>query len=405
MKHSISKEVISNFANQFKVDKSKVSSSAQWSSFLSSGSHLWMDTGDISMINQMWTNEFSALTTNNTLLNNEVQKGEYDIVISELASSLRYLQPDEQVKEIGLCINAIHGLRLARLFNCKVSVELHTDLANDIEGTFNTGLRLFELCPDQFIVKVPFSSAGLIGARKLHDAGVPVNLTLCFSVRQNVIASLIAKPAYSNVFVGRVGAYFSNNGFKVENIAEKVCSETQKCLRKVNERGLSNTKLIAASIRNTDQLINLVGTDVLTIPAKIVDQTVKEDIYAKHSGITNYANGKLDGAVEKQLNLKHLWQIRNAEKEVAIHLAEKVPTNTTELVNLFDHYGCHDIFPHFNEDELDHLNNDGKIPQHNKWSGRIENYEIGIDTILNKAGLFAFMNDQKELDSRIKNLL
>jgi transaldolase len=405
MKHSINKEVITKLADQFKGNDCNAKSTKQWSSFLSSGSHLWMDTGDIGLINQLWTNEFSALTTNNTLLNNEVQKGEYDQTITTIASQIKQLNTDDQVKEIGFCINAIHGLRLARLFNCKVSVELHTDLANNIEDTFLIGRRLHAICPEQFIIKVPFTPAGLIGARKLHDAGIPVNLTLCFSVRQNVIASLVAKPAYSNVFVGRVGAYFSNNGFKVLNIAEKVCVETQKCLRKVNERGFANTKLIAASIRSSEQLIQLVGTDVLTIPAKVVDQTNQEEIFANHSGIFDQSNGTINDAIVKQLNLKHLWQIRNAEKEVALHLSKKVPATTTELIHLFDHYGCHDIFPAFNANELSHLDADGKIPQHNKWNGRVENYEVGIDALLNKAGLFSFMKDQKELDDRIKRLL
>jgi hypothetical protein len=78
-----------------------------------------------------------------------------------------------------------------------------------------------------------------------------------------------------------------------------------------------------------------------------------------------------------------------------------VPANKEILMAQFHRYGCHDIFPELNENEQAHLNEDGKIPQHNKWSGRIENYEIGIDTLLNMAGLKAFEKDQAALDERI----
>ena len=37
------------------------------------GSELWLDTGDIEAAAEPWTEEFTALTTNNTLLNAEVQ--------------------------------------------------------------------------------------------------------------------------------------------------------------------------------------------------------------------------------------------------------------------------------------------------------------------------------------------
>ena len=58
----------------------------------------------------------SALTTNNTLLNNEIQKGYYDIFISEAKSIVRDLPLEEKVKEIAFMVNARHGLRLAEKF-------------------------------------------------------------------------------------------------------------------------------------------------------------------------------------------------------------------------------------------------------------------------------------------------
>ena len=52
-----------------------------WASLRETGTELWLDTGDIEEAEANWTSEMSALTTNNTLLNNEIQKGIYDVFI------------------------------------------------------------------------------------------------------------------------------------------------------------------------------------------------------------------------------------------------------------------------------------------------------------------------------------
>lgn len=405
MKYPISNQAIYDIANQFFTNQRVFNSTSYWSDYLSSGSHLWMDSGDVETVEQLWTSDFSALTTNNTLLNAEVQKGVYDNVFVEWARSLQCLGNQEVVKEIALGINALHGLRLAKRFNCKVSVELHTDYANDAERTFEIGMRLFSVDKQHFIIKVPFTAAGLLGARKLHEAGVPVNMTLGFSVRQNVIASLVAKPAYCNVFVGRIGAYFDNNHLGNDlNIGEKVTAETQRCMRKVNERGYARTQLIAASIREPKQLRKLIGADVLTIPLKVIQeaQSIQEELGGGQILNTQY---EVPDELVQQLNLKHLWQAREQEKNVAMLLAKKLPQDVSDLTDLFNEYGCHDIFPDFSEIELEHLKQDGKIPVHNKWASKIENYQVGIDTLLNQAGLLSFRSDQQQLDDKIGDAL
>ncbi len=74
---------------------------------------MWLDTGDMEEAEANWSAEMSALTTNNTLLNHEIQKGIYDVFISEAKSVVRDLPQEERVKEIAFILNARHGLRLA----------------------------------------------------------------------------------------------------------------------------------------------------------------------------------------------------------------------------------------------------------------------------------------------------
>ena len=123
----------------------------------------WLDTGDIDSAAELWVNEFTALTTNNTLLNAEVQKGIYDDLIAEAAKVLSGVDRRTLIVEIAFFLNARHGLRLVQRFGANVSVELHTDLAHDVvERSVYYGRRIHAICPDSFVVKVPLTPSGAI---------------------------------------------------------------------------------------------------------------------------------------------------------------------------------------------------------------------------------------------------
>ncbi len=142
-----------------------------WQNLKKTGTELWLDTGDIEEASKIWTSEMTALTTNNTLLNAEIQKGIYDDLILRARDILKDLPLKKQVIEIAFILNAHHGMRLARKFGAFVSVELHTDTAHDLEAIIEYGRRYAEINPKQFIVKVPYTATGLLGARSLHESG------------------------------------------------------------------------------------------------------------------------------------------------------------------------------------------------------------------------------------------
>ncbi|MCU4164303.1 transaldolase family protein [Carboxylicivirga caseinilyticus] len=406
MIHPISSATIHHLADQFNDQPQKVNNSDYWNQYLKTGTNLWLDTGDIEASSKLWNSAFTALTTNNTLLNAEVQKGLYDTIIPELSSKLRYLSDEEKVKEIAFCLNAIHGLRIAKIFNCKVSVELHTDLAHDVNGIETIGKRLFDINPSHFIIKVPFTASGLLGARKLHEMGIPVNFTLDFSVRQNGFAAVIAQPAYTNVFLGRLGAYLKNNNLgDGQYIGEKVTLESQRSLLALANKGISNTRLIAASIRSKDQLYQLLGCDTFTIPVGVATDAVQNLIQISKSDIVINNPTLFDTTDTQAVRLPHLWLVEEHEKEVIHRLNEKTPSTAQELIEYAYERGCHDIFPILTKEEHEFLRSDGKIPVHERWADKIRDGEVGIDSLLNLAGLYSFEKDQADLDNRIKSFL
>jgi transaldolase len=376
-----------------------------WESLRSTGTELWLDTGDMEEAESNWTAEMSALTTNNTLLNNEIQKGIYDVFISEAKSIVRDLPNEERVKEIAFILNARHGLRLAQKFGGLVSVELHTDTAHDIKAILYYGKRYHELCPEQFIVKVPYTPEGLIGARLLKDSGVKINFTLEFSARENVIVTRVARPDYLNVFLGRVGAYMINNKLgDGSGAGEMAVIASQNWVTGLSAENPWQTKLIAASLRSHNQLELLAGTDVFTMPPKVAASGHKELSGKFTSNIhQNYPVSMFESA--KDAKIEKFWEVDQNVLKLAERLASKLPATGHELVCIAQEEGCADMFPSLTKEEKGFIASDGKIPLHSRWEKKISEGKIAPDTLLTLAGLASFTADQSMLDQRIKSII
>ena len=376
-----------------------------WESLIDAGTELWLDTGDMDEAESNWSAEMAALTTNNSLLNNVIQKGIYDIFITEAKAVVRDLPYEERVKEIAFILNARHALRLALKFGGLVSVELHTDTAHDIKAILNYGRRFHDLCPEQFIVKVPYTAEGLIGARMLKDSGVKVNFTLGFSARQNVLVTKIARPDYVNVFLGRIGAFMADNKLgDGSGAGEKAVIASQNWVTGLCADNPWQTKQIAASLRNFKQLELLAGVDVFTMPPKVAAAGHKE-LSGKFSPKTheNYEVSMFEAA--KDAHIESFWEVSDKVLKLADRLSSKIPASGQELVHIAHEEGCEDMFPSLSKEEKGFIVSDGKIPVYSRWQKKISEGKIAPDTLLTLAGLASFTADQNMLDQRIRNII
>jgi transaldolase len=376
-----------------------------WESLRRTGTELWLDTGDIEEALTNWSAEMSALTTNNTLLNNEIQKGIYDNFIAEAKTIVKGLPPDEKIKEIAFMLNARHGLRLAAKFGGLVSVELHTDTANDLKAIDYYGKRFHKICPNQFIVKVPYTATGLLGARLLKNSGIKINFTLEFSARENVIVTAIARPDYLNVFLGRIGAYIINNNLgDGSGAGEMAVLSSQKWVTKLSARNPWPTKLIAASLRNFEQLELLAGTDVYTMPPKVA-AAGRASLSGKFTSRINEIYNAGMNESGKMAHLEKFWSVDDKVLKLADSFILKAPHSAEELIIRTHEAGCGDLFPFLSNDDYYCLATDGKIPLHSIWEKRIAENTLAPDILLTLAGLASFTSDQKMLDERIKSII
>ncbi|PWD97544.1 transaldolase family protein [Marinilabilia rubra] len=405
-KTPIPEQVLPELLHRFHDEKVSNPSQKIFKACKETGTQLWLDTGDIEAIDKLITPEVTAQTTNNTLLNKEVQKGIYDGIIKEMAHRFDEFPPQKRLVEMAFLLNALHASRLVKRYGGMVSVELHTDLTHDVDGIVHYGQRFHKIDPKHFLIKVPLSPSGLIGARKLHEMSIPVNFTLLFSVRQNMLATLLARPAYTNVFMGRIGAYMQNNHLgEAKGPGEKTVHHAQKCLKTLRNDYNLNTKLIAASIREYTQLPALCGVDVMTIPAKVVSDAI-EHLKGPYQPMTDHDFNIVyePGVATSEIRMDKLWSVSENEKRVFKALGENLPESAWELVDHLREEGITDIFPHLTPIEELFIADDGKVPRHDRWASIISRGETAIDTLLNLAGMAAFTKDQKELDERIKSL-
>jgi transaldolase len=133
------------------------------------------------------------------------------------------------------------------------------------------GRRLAEIAPN-VCVKVPLIWDGLKACRTLTGEGIKVNVTLCFSPAQALLAAK-AGATFVSPFVGRLDD-IAYDGMQL--IAEIV-----EIFR--NYRSALSTEVLVASIRHPGQVVEAarLGADVATMPPKILNQLVQHPLTDK----------------------------------------------------------------------------------------------------------------------------
>lgn len=403
-----------DFSPRFGKLEQRFGTEPQWRRLRELGAQLWLDSGNIEQITQVWTREFAALTTNNTLLNKEIQTGRYDDLILESAELLDrwpQLSEDERILEITFILNASHALRLVETFDAYVSVEEHTDLANDVDRAVGYARRYHAICPERFFVKIPFTPAGVLATRKLAAEGIAINHTLGFSARQNYLIARIAKPAFVNVFLGRLNSFVADNGLGDGSyIGEKATLASQLAIRRLREEKITGSRQIGASFREGSQVRDLAGIDVMTIPPKVAGEFLSmempvEELVDKTS--KHYRAGINDESSRKTARLDTLWQID--DKLVAcIERLEKENIGSftpADLVDFFEGCGCGDVLVRSSDSQVKTSAAEGKIPKLDNWKEPLADKSIGLDSLMNLAGLNSFATDQEAMDRRVKEVL
>lgn len=142
--------------------------------------------------------------------------------------------------------------------------------ATDYDGMVKEGTKLSEIA-DNVAIKLPLTMPGLKACRFFADKGVMVNLTLCFSAAQAIMAAK-AGAKFISPFVGRLDDVGQNGLGLIAEICQIYSNYTE-----------FDTEILVASIRNPIHIIESakMGVDIATIPAKILYQLAEHPLTDK----------------------------------------------------------------------------------------------------------------------------
>lgn len=159
-----------------------------------------------------------------------------------------------------------HIARICELVAGDVSAEV---TALDTEGMLAEGRELAKIA-DNVVIKVPLTLDGLKACRTFRAEGTKVNVTLCFSASQALLAAK-AGATYISPFIGRLDD-ISTDGMEL----------IRQIVQIYDNYGFA-TEVLAASIRHPVHIVDcaLAGADVATIPFKVIQQLVKHPLTDK----------------------------------------------------------------------------------------------------------------------------
>ncbi len=154
-------------------------------------------------------------------------------------------------------------IEICQIVNGPVSAEV---VAVTLDEMVQEGRSLARI-HEHIVVKVPLIVEGLKAVKALSSEGIPVNVTLCFSASQALLAAK-AGATYISPFVGRLDD-ISHNGMDL--IRDIKTIYTQQKL---------STQILAASLRHPLHVVESakLGADVGTLPFKVLEQMVKHPL-------------------------------------------------------------------------------------------------------------------------------
>jgi transaldolase len=157
--------------------------------------------------------------------------------------------------------------RICKIVDGPVSAEV---TATEAERMVEEGRKLASIAPN-VTVKVPLTWDGLKACRTLSQSGIRVNVTLCFSANQALLAAK-AGAAFISPFIGRLDDVGEDGMSLIRDI--RVIYDNYSSL---------TTEILAASIRHPQHVKQaaMAGADVATVPGAVLRQLVQHPLTEK----------------------------------------------------------------------------------------------------------------------------
>lgn len=170
--------------------------------------------------------------------------------------------PSLLAKETGISFHKQIAM-ICEMVKGPVSAEV---VAMDYEGMLKQGRELAKIAPN-VTVKLPLTPDGIRACGVLSKEGVMVNVTLCFSAAQAILAAK-AGATFVSPFVGRIDDVGEHGMGLIEEIVDIYRNYAWK------------TQVLVASVRHVTHVIEAarIGAHVVTMPFKVLEQMYKHPL-------------------------------------------------------------------------------------------------------------------------------
>ena len=233
------------------------------------------DTGDF---RQLSAYQPQDATTNPSLILKAVQKTDYAPLLQDAVTRFK----GRPLEEIMDRLIVRFGCEILSLIPGRVSTEVDARLSFDTMATVTRGERIVELYQAEgvdtarVLIKIAATWEGIEAARILEERGIHTNLTLLFSPVQ-AIACGRAKVKLISPFVGRIYDWYKKStGIEYVGAEDPGVQSVKRIYNYYRKFGYK-TEVMGASFRNTGQILELAGCDLLTISPDLLQKLADSD--------------------------------------------------------------------------------------------------------------------------------
>src|SRR6266481_7104974 len=237
------------------------------------------DTGDINAIHQFRPQD---ATTNPSLIATAAEKPEYASIVDDVLKQVRKdAGPAASDKDVAAKafrpLEIAFGLKILEIIPGRVSTEVDARLSYDIDKSIAEARAIIALYDkagvsrDRILVKLASTWEGIKGAEILEKEGIHCNMTLLFGIHQ-AIAAAEAHATLISPFVGRILDWYKKDTGKDYVGPDDPGVQSVTTIYNYYKKFDYKTVVMGASFRNTGEIIELAGCDLLTIAPKLLGE-------------------------------------------------------------------------------------------------------------------------------------
>ena len=237
------------------------------------------DTGDINSIQQYQPQDS---TTNPSLIAAAAGMPEYASIVDDVLTQARKdagsHASDEDVAHLAFKSLAVaFGRKILDIIPGRVSTEVDARLSYDTAGSIAQAHDIIAqydkagISRDRVLIKLASTWEGIRAAEILEKEGIHCNMTLLFGLHQ-AIACAEAKVTLISPFVGRILDWYKKDTGKDYVGAEDPGVQSVTTIYNYYKKFGYKTVVMGASFRNTGEIIELAGCDLLTIAPKLLGE-------------------------------------------------------------------------------------------------------------------------------------